>query len=502
MEHARISRVRATITSLVFQYASVASLILRGLIVPPIAISFIDAELLGAWFASGNVIQLLMMSEGGAWLYLRQQVALHWGRLDGDSVGRVLASGAAIIFGLAVAIALLGTAVNIYLPQVLNLPDSAHDEFSLAFLLAVAGMALGLPASIPRALSHGLQRQVLVNVSSLLSELISLFATIAMLWWGFGLVALGAGPLVREVIQNLINWPALMRLIRIHGISPALTRSDTIAMARQVGWSFTGTLGNTLRRNIDALLVSQLFGNSAVVAVEWTKRAWEVLSLLLTRVSASFSPGLASVYGEGDHNKFRIVASRLVCAITIGAIVMFAGGAALNAGFVGLWVGAKFYLGTEFNLAVGISTCVAVLASTLAEILFASSVIRGPALAQVGQVCVRLVLLALLQRKIGLLSIPVSAVLAEVAFYMPYLCRQIARHVGMIWRDVAGFAMLLFRVAVSTVAASVFWVLWPIDTWGRFIAVALGGVLCGLALLAIVEPKVSHSLRGLVRMND
>lgn len=85
-----VSRTRATIANLIFQYASLL-LAITGIVLTPLYLRFIDLKLFGAWLASGNVIGWLAMLDPGLNELLHQQVAKFWDGKAAERIAKIIA---------------------------------------------------------------------------------------------------------------------------------------------------------------------------------------------------------------------------------------------------------------------------------------------------------------------------------------------------------------------------------------------------------------------------
>ena len=496
-----VSRKQATYLNLTFQYFMLGVMIVRGLILPPIAAKFIDHDLLGAWFASGNIVQWLLISEGGAWLYLRQKTAYEYGRNDKKSLSQAIGSGGLCLLLLGALIIGVGLVIAPHIPGLMNVSLEHAGELQLAFTLTVIGVGISLPACIPRAVAHGLQRQVSVNVSQLLAEVISLSVSIWLIVIGYGVLALGVGPLVREIVHNIINWPILLFQLKAISVVPTLSFRYFKEMSRQMGWTFLMNLNRVMRRNVDALIVSQVFGNSAVLVVEWTKRAWELFSSLVLRATSAFTPGLAHLYGEGDVKKVTGIIERLFAIVAIALAFILAFGLMFNFEFVSLWLGSEFYAGDSFNLLLGLSTVAASIAFVVSETLFATGNVKIPAIAQLVFSVIRLLLLFALVPFIGLLAIPLSLLLTDVCGEIIFLLWQWNQKLGISRQDSFRQIFRLMRVLVFAVVMVFFakfaltffatseslQFLSPVDSWVELVLYGVAFALCIFTVLYIAE---------------
>ena len=493
-----VSRKAGTLRNMVFEYAMMALMIVRGIVLPPLAARYIDHNLLGAWFASGNIMQWLMVSEGGAWLFLRQRAAVEFGRGDHTALAAVIGSSGIIIVSLGTVTVLLSLSIAPLVPGWLHVDARLSGELVMAFSLTAMGMGLGFLASIPRAVGHGLQRQVAVNTSLLVAESTSLAASIVLLMNGYGLLSLGVGPLIRELLHNLLNWPILVRMLHGLHIRPVVSRAYIKSMTGQMSWTFVNNLSGVMRRNVDALIVSQVFGNSAVLLVEWTKRAWEIFASVVTRASTSFTPALAHLYGEADLPKFRTISAQLFAVIAVALGIALAVGLALNQPFVGLWVGTQFYAGNQYNLVLGLAMVASAIGFTLLEVLFATGNIRRPAIAQLLQTVARLGVLFALVPMVGLLSIPLSMLITE-SLGILYLSLEWQRTLKVPGRDMLKQLLLMGRTLLVALVLALAWMALPHPvSWPGLV---LHGVLFGTALVLafyLVEPFVRFRINGLL----
>jgi O-antigen/teichoic acid export membrane protein len=208
---------------------------------------------------------------------------------------------------------------------------------------------------------------------------------------------------------------------------------------------------------------------------------------------------MAHLHGEGDQPKFRNISGRLFVVIAVATGIALGYGLAFNGSFVSLWVGAQFYAGTEFNLLYGLATAISIITFTLMEVLFATGNIRGPAIAQLLVSAARIALLLMLVPQFGMLSIPLSLLLAEAFGGLTYLAVQWKTMLLMSWQDLARQFLVVARVLVIAVGISWLWVQFPAAAAWR--ELFLRGVLFGVALMLAIylaESSVRSSVNGVI----
>jgi O-antigen/teichoic acid export membrane protein len=496
-----VSRKIATLLGVGFQYASLALMIVRGVVLVPIMAKFIDHEVLGAWYASGNILNWLMLSEGGIWLLLRQQTAKALGGKDLHDLGETIGAGSILMLSIGALIAMSSLLLAPHVPRLFHIAGAGASQLAWSFALAGIGMALSLPAVIPRAVQHGLQRPLGVNAVLLSAEAISLLATILLMFRGFGVLALGLGILTREVVHNLGNWPILVNSLKTMRIAPRVSVHRCRSFLGLLGWTSLSQIAIVFRQNFDAIIISQLLGNSVVLVNEWTKRLWDLLSSFTLRASGAFTPAMAHLHGEGDLKKFRRISGELLHATVIGTGLTLAIGLAFNHSFVRLWVGPSFYAGATYNVLFGVANVVTLLTFTIVEVLYAANCIRAPAIIQIIQTAVRLLLLVFLVHWLGLLGVPLSTLGAALIGGSTRLIAEWRKTLQVSRQRALGLMAPLARALSIAVIAALVWRLLPDPaSWSSLAiqAAAFGAVL--VTSLFVFDSFSKRMIVGVVSM--
>lgn len=429
-----VSRRFATIANLVYQYAMIAAALIRGVVLTPFVLQYVGDGLYGAWVASLNIMNWLWVSEGGAWLLVRQQVATAFGARNRANLAECIGTGWVLMLLPAVFFGGAGVLLAPLIPGFLEVTDpSDATELKWAIILFAIATGLMVIASGPRAVQQGLQRQVTVNVLHLAAELCGLVCTIVLLFSGWALLSIPAGALAREIIYSAAVWPLAAMTMRRLGVRPRVSRARFGQMFGLMGWTFMTNLNETLRQNIDGVMVSKCLGNETVTITDLSKKIWDVCTMVVQRFSIAFTPGMAHLFGTGETRLFREIASRLFAVITIAIALMLGGGWALNEDFMNLWVpvpGSTRFAGHTYNVLFGLSNCAYLMMFMVCEVLFAAECIRIPAAVRLLQTVVRVGLLLLMMGvlEIGYIAIPLSTLVAMVVS-LPHL---LVRH----WRRV------------------------------------------------------------------
>jgi len=480
------SRRVATITNLVFQYVSIGLMLISGVVLVPLYLAHIDFELYGAWLASGNLLVWLTLAEGNINLLVRRDVAWAYGRRDTRLLGQAVFTGLAVNAALGVLPVLIAVGLAGFIPGWFSLTGEAATDMSRAFALAGLGVGLMVIAGAPGAVQQGLQRNVAHTVFFVFGAVAGLGTTVLMLLKGYGLISIPAGTVVRFAAESLVRWPYVLLLCRGRFRLPLVFElAGAERLFRLTGWTLAAKVGNQLVRNLDALLVGLILGNSWTPVIVLTRRAWDIVALVSERIGVAFMPGLAHLHGDPDSEKFRAVSMRLLALVGIMLAVGCGACAALNESFMRIWLAPReLFAGSAVNVLFGAAIVPIVFLSTLREVLFAAGRVREMAISVLVQGALQAVLVLILIQALGLVGVPLGLLLSAVCvavWFFPRLLREEldldAAQISRLWR---GIVMTVVPCLVVSYAVAP-WI--TPNSWG---ALAVSGVAVAGAYAAFV----------------
>ena len=484
---------------LVGGYVNLLLLVVQGLVLVPVYLRFLGAEVFGAWMASGDLLGWLAVLDMGIAGISQQRMAAAHGRGDHRVIGDYFGTGLMVQAVLVGVLTLLAVAAAPFVPGWMRLQGEAGAELAACFAVAGLATGLGLLGNVVSALALSTQRMVFVNLAIFGAGVAGLGATLALLLSGHGLWALALGMLVRSGTL----------LLAVGGHAAYVLRRDLQVRARlrwEVAREFSGLsgvsvltmLGNTAVGRSDAVLVALFFGPVAVTPYMLTRRAADLLAMFLARIGGAVYPGFAHLVGSGDHARAARVLGQVArvyfaAAVPTGALYL-----ALNRTFVELWVGSGQYAGQLVTVLVGLNVLVVGWGALLLYLLGATGSLRASGLGIFAEAVVRVGLALSLLVTWGVPGLPLAGVATSAAaawIAWGWLHRRLgASRPALVPRQVAASALLL---AAGAAAGTVRWG----TTWPAFVGWAAGfGVLAaGMVLLAVPFTR-GYAARLLVRL--
>lgn len=493
----RVSRRKNSIWNLVFSYSTIAYSIVSGLVLVPIYLRYIPADLYGAWLASGNILAWLLVVDPGLSSVILQRVGHSYGASEMAALGQYAIGGLAITGLLILGVFAAGFLLSEQVPGWVNLNDiDSAQELVLNFKIAVGASCLMLLAYAVGVVNMGLQGGFAHGMVFLCSNLCTLFVTILLLFNGYGLLAISLGLVARGAVFFLGGLGYFIFRVMKESIPLNLNPTRIRELFGLLSYTSLGKIGGILSRNVDAFFIARFLGPDLVTVYVLTRRTHSVAETFLNRTGNAIGPSLSHLAGEGDTEKMRSILQRLFSLNLWMLGFAGAGFFAFNDDFLRLWVGNEFFAGLGISRLMTALMVATVIFTLLQTLCVALGDIKRNAVVQFIQALVSFPLLVAGVYYLGLLGAvlaPLAAFLAVSAWYYP---RSITRHGAL---DRSTWAHLGWQSGVALAAGMVLALGFSAlraDTWLIF----FGGILVlGMAygaILMVASPPFREEARG------
>lgn len=466
MNTARPSRKKNTIVNVIFSYANVAYAIVSGLILVPLYLHFISFDLYGAWLASGNVLNWILVVDPGLSTVIMQRVAHSYGADDYTGIGSYATCGLFLTACIALALLVLGLSLYSFVPGWVNFANTdLVPTLEINFLLALFAAAITLFAFAVGVVNLGLQLSVAQGLVYTLSNLSTLVVTVALLYFGFGLYAITLGLLCRALMFALGGMFVMFSHFRKIKISLHFDRTKLREMLGLLSFTSLGRIGGLLSKNMDAFLIARFLGPEQVPVFVLSRRGMDVAVTLLGRTGNAIGPSLSHLSGEANPEKTRSILIRLL-RINLWVLGMaFGGFLALNEGFVGLWVGADLFAGQVVSTLFCFFMIFTLMFTLLQTLCVALGDIKHNAVVQFVQAVIVFAGLLIGTYFYGLVGAALAPVLGYLMVSLWYYPSSIIKHGNLHRRDVVNLGLEAVLCLVLGLLLALFFSGVVIDAW-------------------------------------
>ncbi|MDD5697533.1 MAG: lipopolysaccharide biosynthesis protein [Victivallaceae bacterium] len=410
------SRKKGTIALLLSSYASVVFLVIKNIAMVPLYLAYIDHRLYGAWLAAGSIIAYCGLLDFGLNSVLMQRVASNYGRKNFGQLGNILSIGVAVSFALSCIPTMIGLALAPWVPGIVHIAGIEARQLTAAFIWAGIGTSLMLAMYCVGGALVALQCQTFHGVILVVGSILEILSIIILLTLGFGVMAIPVGAVVWGGTALLGDGIYLWRFMKRNklGLSQGPKADIVKDLFSQSVWQFGARSAATAARQSDNLIVGVLLDPLSCIVLTMTKRAADLLNMLVGHIAGAFLPSLAHLHGERVDEKFKNITLRLFKVTSLLGICVTGGYLSFNRYFVAAWVGEDKFGGELLTVLFAVYTLLAILAVTFYNVIFSKGEMITVAKANILWAVTRVVLSVIMVKLWGLTGIAVAAVIAVI----------------------------------------------------------------------------------------
>jgi len=439
-----VSRRKASFVTLTGSSLNTFIISIQAIVLVPFYLKAIGPRMYGAWLGSGDFLVWMQAFDLGIPSLIIQRIGAAYGEEDYRSVGEYLAASVCVLILVAFALAIFATGFSFVLPNLMGIDGADALILRECFIVSALAAAIGVANNSVVGFSRGVQDTSLLSATLVISAVTGFAVSLGLILSGWGLWSIALGMAARalvSVIGSLFFVAKHLRgnIGRFYRIRKKVVRE--ILMISPI--TTLGGLGYALMSQSESALVAILIRPEMAVVMTLTRRAVDVARSLVDAVGMAAYGGFAHLVNSPDRSRTLQVHSeihtfRLSIAISMAVAYM-----TVNASLISVWVGADQFGGSLLTILIAIQFIVTG-SSYLMNYLFRATgpVMKGSALL-LAECIVRLPLMVILLRWLGLPGLPISAILTGIPFgwlafrwtqrQVSTISREYPREIKRIW---------------------------------------------------------------------
>lgn len=492
-------RRRAAVIRSASDLASMMLVLVKSLVLVPLYLRSFGLAILGAWLASGNLLAVISVLEGGFTTVYAQRLAHDCGQRHWRDFADQAACGALIQGMAALLVGVAALSISPFVPAWIGVDPSQRHALAEAFALAGVGVGLTLAHAIIYSVFNAWQRPAVAGLLRLLVQALEIALIVVGLGRGYGIVVLGAASAISGIVGLCVGVMVVAFYWKRYAMPRGrLIYSEVVKLARITGPVFISKATSVLLNNNETFIASIFAGPKAAAILGLTDRVFKNAYVIAEQVGRSMFYGLAHLHGAATDRSRTLSVLREVLGIASAVMgVLFAATLFLNPSFVALWVGPEQFGGMALNLAVASAAMLSGRVNVLGILAGALGGIREAAWGQLAEIVIRVLAMVVLLSVFGVLGIPMATALSSLLAGIFLMGFALTRTTGqppraaMAWAITGSQATLLpFTAAAVLVGAGTFGRSWPgLLGWG------IATVAVAAVLAVAVEPNTRAQLR-------
>jgi O-antigen/teichoic acid export membrane protein len=492
-----VSASRLVVRNVASNWLSLAVGVVSTLLLTPIVVRALGAELYGAWsFLNGLVAysDLLYVGLGSA---LIRYVAEARAQGDGPRINRLTSVVVSIYAAIGTGCFLVLLVVSHFVPRLFanGLPPNSTDEAAWACLLLGVRLVLVFVASAFSGLLCGFERFDLANGVSMVSTVIRFVATYLIVPHASEPLAALAVVTCAAAVIEVVGLVAVA-FVTVPGlvVRPARPHRGELGVLYRFGLqSFFVLLAFKLISYTDMTVIGMTIGASGVALYVLPLQIVEYARLGVGGFSGVFLPRVTALAADGDWPGLRrayVNSTRMSAFLAgwMGALVMTLGPA-----FLTRWVGPEFGSPSPFILLWLVIGAFSYAVSTQAPYPFFQAVHRlgRPALVLTIEAFVNLGLSLWLARVLGITGVALATAIPAVLISATLLPRYASRILQLPFGSVLTRGVGPGVTALVVVAAAEWSLSWAIGAPTSYVALsvrALASIPLGALVFVMTFP--------------
>lgn len=412
----KFSRKKTSFVIALVSYLNTGVSIVQGIVLVPLYLELIGSRLYGLWLGSGGVLIALSFLDFGIGRIIIQRVAKNYGKDNLSKAVNYFISGLAIYSSIFLLFTFVGFSISYYIPTWLSASGHEIDILTYCFQIATLVMIFKLINDSLREFQNAVLRPKLAMVTLFVSQVIGVGLTVVLLFRDFGLYSIPIGNLVFQGMAFSVNIILCFKIVSKWDVNFHVNYDYIREITSLVPSLFLGRIGSSSVKKIESTIITIILTPQLTTFFYVTKKAANLLSMLLHIFIGSIFSTYSNMLGEGDKKKSVDVTKTLLTIIIYGGLVGTIVYYLMNEEFVSLWIGAKEYLGDSMSLYIGISIFTLVIFDALTELLMAMGIFKKSNYTLFFEAVSRVLLMATLLYLLGIMGAPLAVIISTVLF--------------------------------------------------------------------------------------
>lgn len=467
------SKTNASIVNLFFNYANASFAIINGLVLVPLYLTYFSVGTYGSYLASGNIVGMLGLLEGGMAFVLTQKLSSSYAKKDLNGFSKILCSGIFISVSIAVVLFIIGLAIFPFISDWVKAEPNEYKNIQYAFLFSAIGAGLNIIFHNISAIFQALLKVRASGFANIISIIIGIIVTLWGLKIGYGIVAIPLGVVFRGIIGIfillflLINFFLSEKFLNI-----CLDLQHIKDLLKSVLPMLGGNIAKSLVSNSQLLIVTTFINPTASAIFFITGRIYQVCDSFLAPIGSSIFSSISQIFGEGDNERVKKSIIKVFSLFNGASAFLLCTSLILNYSFVTLLLGSDKYGGVGLSILLCINMLFYTRFNFISVNLYALGVFGKTIFYDAAGSVLRIIIIFILIRYIGYLALPLAELFSTLLLLGYFLNRLIIKKLELDNIESIRFVLsgLKLFLIMFSVTIPIIYLLPNIENWYYFTA--------------------------------
>ena len=345
-----VSLRNAAFINLISNYINVAFIIVSGILLVPLYLHFFSIGTYGAWLASGNVIGILSVVDGGFNLVFAQRLTIARSKST-HYFCELCWSGLLLGCLPSILLVLIGISISSFIPGWINADASESTNLQNGIVLSSLGAGFSICYNNIGAIFQSWHKTVFMGFTAFLSTIFGVIAILLGLYLNLGVSSLGLGIFIRGSGAFLMLFSYLLYVWKKEVMPiPSFNPKLAIGLIKTVAPVFISRVGNVASSNSQAFIVSATINPESAAILALTGKIYDVCQLFLGPIGSSIYTGFAHFKNAKSHLETYNLLREITIIFSFCSTILFSMAFIFNKYIVHIWVGDNSYGGLFLSI--------------------------------------------------------------------------------------------------------------------------------------------------------
>jgi len=454
-----MSRKKASILNLVFNYANVAFLIVNGIVLVPIYLKHFSVSTYGSFLASGNIVSMIGLLDGGMSYVLTQKLADSYSKRKHHEFNKIVTSGLIITILISILILLFSFLILPFISDIVKAESNQYSNIQVSFILSAISACLGIFYNNLSSIFQSTLKVQYTGYSNIISIIIGLAGTLFGLYFNLGIVSIPLGFFIKSLVSCLVLLFFLNKVLYDENkYIFRYEKNNLITLFNTALPMFGGSLAKSVVSN-SQLLIINIFINPTTAAVYFiTARIFQICDSFLAPIGSAIYSSISQINSIGDNQDIKNVIEKVFSVFTCFSIVLLSSSFLLNESFINLLLGAGKFGGSTLSLLIATSMFFYTRFNFITVNLFALGTFGKTTLYDFIGGVIKLCIIFSLIKYLGVIVLPISELFVTIFISGIFLNNLITKKLNFIRNEAIKFIFTGFMPLLVIIIFDLLWI--------------------------------------------
>lgn len=415
------SQYKASIYNYVFNSINAFLVIVNGIVMVPIYFHYMSVSTYGAWLATGNVISILGLLEGGFSFVITQKLSAALAQKDMHRYQVLSGSNILTAFAISLGILILGFSISPFITDWVNVESQVVEEIRWAFILSLIATSISIFINLYGSFPQVWQDTKSVGIFNTIANIAAIIFLIIFLFCGFGVISIAASFIVRSLVNAVSYTLWIVRNWKLRGYpKPIYSINDAVQLTKDCIYPMLSKIAGTVVGNSQSFIIAHFMNPGLAAIYDLTSKICMVACGFVAQMNGAFFALFSFTLAEGNKEKIDKVMKNtftffyVLLATTVLYSICF------SEPMINYWVGLDKFGGTALLVVLVIAKIFAQIREYLNSILYTGGMISKSAKYDILWMIIYILMLVGSIKLLQIYAVPVATLVSCFIFVWVY----------------------------------------------------------------------------------